>query len=64
MNIFAAIMSFFGFGAPQQPPPVPPHTYLVQSTMVADEKAVFATVQSANVVPARACSPRARREIR
>ena len=54
MNIFAAIMSFFGFGAPQQPPPPPPHTYLVQSTMVADEKAVFATVQSANVVPARA----------
>ena len=54
MNIFAGIMAFFGFGAPQQPPPPPPHTYLVQSTMVADEKAVFATVQSANVVPARA----------
>jgi len=54
MNIFAAIMSFFGFGALQTPPPPPPHTYLVQPTMVADEKAVFATVQSANVVPARA----------
>ena len=54
MNIFAAIMSCFGFGAPQQPPLPPPHTYLVQPTMVADEKAVFATVQSANVVPARA----------
>jgi len=54
MNIFAAIMSFFGFGAPHGPPPPPPHTYVVQSTMVADEKAVFATVQSANVVPARA----------
>lgn len=54
MNIFAGIMSFFGFGSPQQPPPPPPRTYLVQPVMVADEKAVFATVQSANVVPARA----------
>lgn len=54
MNIFAGLMSLFGFGAPQQPPPPPPRTYLVQPVMVADEKAVFATVQSANVVPARA----------
>ena len=54
MNIFAGIMAVFGFGAPQQPPPPPPKTYLVQPVMVTDEKAVFATVQSANVVPARA----------
>ncbi len=54
MNIFAGIMSIFGLGSPQQPPAPPPKTYLVQPVMVADEKAVFATVQSANVVPARA----------
>jgi len=54
MNIFAGVMSFFGFGSPQLPPPPPLKTYLVQPVMVADEKAVFATVQSANVVPARA----------
>lgn len=54
MNIFAGVMSFFGFGTPQPPPPPPPKTYLVQPVTVADEKAVFATVQSANVVPARA----------
>jgi len=54
MNIFAGILSFFGFGAPHAPPPPPPQTYLVEPVMVADEKAVFATVQSANVVPARA----------
>lgn len=54
MNIFAGIMAFFGLGAPQQPPPPPPQTYLVRPVMVVDEKAVFATVQSANVVPARA----------
>lgn len=54
MNIFAGIMSVFGFGQPQQPPPPPPPTYLVRPVMVADEKAVFATVQSVNIVPARA----------
>jgi RND family efflux transporter MFP subunit len=54
MLILAGLFSFLGFGEPQQPPPPPPKTYLVQPVMVADEKAVFATVQSANVVPARA----------
>jgi RND family efflux transporter MFP subunit len=54
MNIFAGLLSLFGIGAPQQPPPPPPWTYLVRQVSVADEKAVFATVQSANVVPARA----------
>lgn len=53
MNVFAGLMSLFGLGAPQQPPPPPP-TFLVRPVSVADEKAVFATVQSANVVPARA----------
>lgn len=55
MNIFSGIMAFFGFGSPQTPPPPPPpKIFLVQPVSVADEKAVFATVQSANVVPARA----------
>jgi len=54
MNIFAGILSLFGLGAPQTPPPPPPKTLLVQPVEVTDEKAVFATVQSANVVPARA----------
>lgn len=53
MNFFAAILAFFGFGHPTPPPPPPP-TMLVRPVTVADEKAVFATVQSANVVPARA----------
>lgn len=54
MNIFAGVLSFFGFGTPQVPPPPPPKTYLVEPVQVGDEKSVFATVQSANVVPARA----------
>lgn len=54
MLILAGLFSFLGFGTPPAPPPTPPKTYQVQPTMVADEKAVFATVQSANVVPARA----------
>lgn len=36
-----------------QPVPQPPQTYLVQQTQIADEKSVFATVESAYVVPAR-----------
>lgn len=55
MIVIAGILSFLGLGAPQAAPPAPPpKTYLVAPVMVADEKAVFATVQSANVVPARA----------
>jgi RND family efflux transporter MFP subunit len=54
LNIFSGVMSLFGLGAPQPPPPPPPATYLVRTAPVTDEKAVFATVQSANVVPARA----------
>jgi RND family efflux transporter MFP subunit len=54
MLILAGLFSFLGFGTQPALPPSPPKTYRVQSSMVADEKAVFATVQSANVVPARA----------
>jgi RND family efflux transporter MFP subunit len=54
MNIFAGILAFFGFGGPPPPPPPPPPTFFVRPVQIADEKAVFATVQSANVVPARA----------
>jgi len=54
MLILAGLFSWLGFGASPAPPPAPPKTVLVQLVTVADEKAVFATVQSANVVPARA----------
>ncbi len=53
-NLFAGILAFFGFGAPAHHAPPPPPTYLVAQSSVADEKAVFATIESANVVPARA----------
>ena len=35
------------------PAPQPPRAYVVQQTQIADEKSVFATVESAYVVPAR-----------
>ncbi|MDE2183501.1 MAG: efflux RND transporter periplasmic adaptor subunit [Alphaproteobacteria bacterium] len=55
MNIFAGILAFFGFGhGPADAPPPPPKTFLVRAVNISDEKAVFATVESANVVPARA----------
>ncbi|MDE2109832.1 MAG: efflux RND transporter periplasmic adaptor subunit [Alphaproteobacteria bacterium] len=55
MGFLASILAFFGLGGhPAPPPPPPPKTYLVAPTIVADEKAVFATIESANVVPARA----------
>lgn len=55
MGLWAAILAFFGLGGlpHHAPPPIPP-TYLVTSAPIADEKAVFATVESAYVVPARA----------
>ncbi|MBI3676057.1 MAG: efflux RND transporter periplasmic adaptor subunit [Proteobacteria bacterium] len=54
-HIFAAILTFFGLmTAPIPPkPPVPPRAYVVQKTEISDEKSVFATVESVNVVPAR-----------
>lgn len=54
MNILAGVLAFFGFGNPHQVPPQPPKTFLVRPVDIADEKAVFATVEAANVVPARA----------
>ena len=53
-KIFASILAFFGLGAPTHHIPPPPPTYLVAQSSVTDEKAVFATIESANVVPARA----------
>lgn len=51
--IWTAVISFLGFATPPAPPPPPP-SYLVQSVAIADEKAVFATVESTYTVPARA----------
>lgn len=54
MMLLAGILAFFGFSSPPAPPPpAPPPTYLVRSSQVADEKSVFATIQSAYTVPAR-----------
>jgi RND family efflux transporter MFP subunit len=53
-NFFAGIFAFFGLGVPTHHAPPPPPTYLVAQSSVTDEKAVFATIESANVVPARA----------
>ncbi len=54
-HVWAAILAFFGLGAaPAAPPPAPPPpTYLVRAASIEDEKAVFATIQSAYTVPAR-----------
>lgn len=54
MSILAAILAFFGFTSTPAPQPAPaPKTFLVAPSSIRDEKAVFATVQSAYVVPAR-----------
>ncbi len=56
MSILAAILAFFGFTstpAPQPAQAATPKTFLVAPSSIRDEKAVFATVQSAYVVPAR-----------
>ena len=56
MHWLAGILAFLGLGgtpAPQHPPP-PPRVYVVVQSTISDQKAVFATIQSANVVPARA----------
>lgn len=55
MRFLLGILAFLGF--PAQPAvqhaPLSPRTYAVHETMIPDEKSVFATVESANVVPAR-----------
>ncbi|MGB8362919.1 MAG: efflux RND transporter periplasmic adaptor subunit [Rhizomicrobium sp.] len=56
MHLLAGILAFFGFTAapvPRHPPPAPP-TYTVHEATISDEKSVFATIESTNVVPARA----------
>ncbi len=55
MGVLAAILAFLGFASPPalHHAPPPPRTYLVRESTIADEKSVFATIESANVVPAR-----------
>lgn len=55
MHFFVAILAFLGLAsAPVHPPALhTPQTYLVVRSTISDEKAVFATIESANVVPAR-----------
>lgn len=56
-GLVAGVLAFLGLAsAPEQPvhPPAPPKGIVVSAQSVADQKAVFATVESANVVPARA----------
>lgn len=55
-GVFASLLSFFGFGehpAKTAPPPPPPAAYVVSEQAIANQKSVFATVESGNVVPAR-----------
>jgi RND family efflux transporter MFP subunit len=54
-SIFSGILALFGLGgAPAKPAvPLPPTTYLVRASTISDQKSVFATVESAYVVPAR-----------
>ncbi len=55
MSFLAGLFAFFASMAPtHHPAPPPPKTYLVAQSQISDEKAVFATIESANVVPARA----------
>lgn len=55
MHLWAALLAFLGFAAaaPAHPAAPPPSPYLVRESAIADEKAVFATVESAFTVPAR-----------
>jgi len=55
MSLFADILVHLGLAAlpSQDRPPPPPPTFLVRMASIADEKPVFATIESANVVPAR-----------
>jgi RND family efflux transporter MFP subunit len=55
VHLLAGILAFFGFGGsqPAHPPSPPPPAYVVTVQPVADEKSVFATIQSTYTVPAR-----------
>jgi RND family efflux transporter MFP subunit len=52
---FAAFLALFGLAHPQPPPKPapPPPAFVVDNRMISDEKAVFATIESQHVVPAR-----------
>jgi len=56
MHWLTGILVFLGLVA--APPPLrpvpPPQSFVVRSSTILDQKAVFATIESANVVPARA----------
>lgn len=54
-QVLAAILAFFGLGHAPAPPKLPPapKAFVVVETRIADEKSVFATIESAYVVPAR-----------
>ena len=56
MHFLAALLALIGLGAApvHNPTPPAPRTFLVALSSISDEKAVFATIESANVVPARA----------
>lgn len=55
LGVLAGILAFFGFSAQPavHPVPHPPKAFVVRETMISDDKSVFATIESANVVPAR-----------
>jgi RND family efflux transporter MFP subunit len=55
MKIFAGILAALGLATPavHHAPPPAPRAYVVHVSKITDEKSVFATVESANVVPAR-----------
>jgi len=55
MHWLTDLLVFLGLATAPVPAhaPAPPKAYVVVQTEVADEKAVFATIESANVVPAR-----------
>ncbi len=54
LQIFAALTIAAGLGMTAGSPAFAADTFTVQPVTVLDEKAVFATVESANIVPARA----------
>jgi RND family efflux transporter MFP subunit len=54
-TFFAAFLALFVPAHPQPPPKPapPPQAFIVNNLMISDEKAVFATIESQHVVPAR-----------
>ena len=56
MHWLTGILVFLGLVAAPPPPRAvpPPQSFVVRPTTILDQKAVFATIESANVVPARA----------